>query len=70
MFTGVGVAFVASVHLGPAADDTVAMVRNGYAGEVPGVIAVALLGVQVLVLATTCVYATGRWRASRTLQRR
>ncbi len=33
VFTGVGVAFVASVHLGPAADDTGAMVRNRIRGR-------------------------------------
>ena len=65
VFTAVGAAFVGSVHFGPLADDTITMVRTGYATSAAGVAAVIWLAAQVTALAATSVYAGRAWMQHR-----
>lgn len=55
LFTGLGAVFIAAVHFGPVADDTISMVRNGYSTAVAGTAAVVWLTAQLTALAATCV---------------
>ena len=65
VLTGAGVFFVAAVHLGPAADDTPAMIQSGYDAWAAGALALSLLPLQLLTLTATSAYALSRWRAAR-----
>jgi hypothetical protein len=51
-----GVLFLAAVHLGPAADDTVERIASGYASRAAGAAAIAELALLVTVLAGLSVY--------------
>lgn len=59
---GLGAVFIAAVHFGPIADDTISMVRNGYSTAVAGTAAVGWLAAQMTALTAACGYAALLWR--------
>lgn len=65
VLTGAGVLFVAAVHLGPAADDTPAMVQSGYDAWAAGALALGLLALQFADADSDVRYAVASWRATR-----
>ena len=65
VLAGVGALFIAAVHFGPVADDTISMVRRGYDSAVAGTAALSWLAAQLILLILTTAYAAALWRRHR-----
>jgi hypothetical protein len=61
VFFGAGVAFLAAVHLGPAALEPRGDIVGGYPSAVLGSVAFAWLLMLIAVLTASLLYHAGRW---------
>jgi hypothetical protein len=57
LLTGLGALFIAAVHFGPIADDTISMMYHGYSTAAAGTAALGWLAAQLTALTATCGYA-------------